>query len=112
MTVQQLELDLQPLTQPDYAPELTIDERFDAFHSANPWVLQALIDLAEDWSNHGGRRIGVKGLVETLRWHHVRATRGDTFKVNNTLVSRYARRIIAERPHLASVIETRELRAA
>lgn len=113
-TYADLELDLSPLSTPDLTPEMTLAERFDAFHKANPWVADALEALAVDWLAHGGRRIGVKALAETLRWHHQRSTRDETstFKINNSYVSYYSRLLIARRPVLAEYIETRVQKAA
>ena len=56
---EQLTLDLRPLTQPLYAPGMTLEERFEAFHAANPHVADALESLAAQWlSRH--RKVGVK----------------------------------------------------
>lgn len=111
-TDQQLSLDLRDFTTPEYAPEQTIAERFAAFHAANAWVADALEALAIDWLAHGGQRIGVKALAETLRWHHHRATHGEPFKINNSHVSHYSRLLLERHPEWSEVIETRTLRAA
>lgn len=112
MTAPQLSLDLGPFVDPTYSPEATIQERYEAWRDANPWVLPALARLLDDWTQHGGRRIGVKAAVEWLRWHHARATHGDEWKFNNSFASRMARDLIRQHPHLAECIETRVLRAA
>lgn len=105
-------LPLADFVVPEPDPELTIQERFEAFHAANPWVLTSLIALAESAKAHGESRIGVKALFERLRWAHARATMGDPWRLNNSYSSRYARLIIAERGDLAEMFETRALRAA
>ena len=38
-TAEQLALNLSPLVEPDYAPKASIQERYEAFIAANPWVL-------------------------------------------------------------------------
>ena len=108
----QLALPLGNLTIPDHQPEATIQERFEAFHAANPWVAQAIIALAESAKAHGERRVGMKALFERLRWSYNRATVGDRWKLNNSLTSRYARYVAEVRPDLADLFETRSLRAA
>lgn len=108
----QLTLDLAELVEPDYSPELTIQQRYELWRDANPWVLPTLARLLDDWSAHGGKRVGVKAAVEWLRWHYGRQTQGDEWRWNNTHTSRLARDLIEQYPHLADVIETRRLRAA
>lgn len=108
----QLELDIEGLVAPTYEKDATIQERFEAFHAANPWVYRAFEQLTEDWLRTGHQRIGMKMLAEILRWEYGRQTKGDVFKLNNTLVSRYARLLIDRHPEWADVFETRELKSA
>ncbi len=103
--------DLQPLVPPEHEPEATIEERFAAFHAANPHVADALEALAAQWFAAGHRKVGVKALVERLRWESGVQTHGDVYRINNSLVSHYARLLIARRPEWAEQIETRTLRA-
>ncbi len=111
MTTDQLALDLAPVVQPATVGG-SIQERFEAFHDANPWVCRALEQLTADLVGRGRRRIGIKSLFEVLRWHYNRATEGDDFRLNNSYTSRYARLLIDRHPEWADVFETRELRAA
>lgn len=101
--------DVAPLVRPTGA---TIQERFESFHSQNPWVAVALERLAREWLNHGHSRVGAKMLIERLRWEYGVRTRGDAFRLNNTLTSRYVRLLIQRNPEWADAFETRELRAA
>lgn len=89
----------------------TIQDRFETFHQLNPWVLESLIQIAREYRSAGRERIGVKALVEILRWHMSQKTRGDHFKLNNSYTSRYARLIVEKAPDLDGMIELRELRA-
>ena len=107
----QMQLDLAPLVTPDYAPDLTIAERFDAFHAANPHVADALEALAEQWLATNSR-VGVKALVERLRWEAGIQTTAADYRINNSLTAHYARLLIQRRPEWADRIETRQLRAA
>lgn len=112
MSAEQLTLDLAQLVTPDLEPEATIQQRYEAWRDANPWILPALARLLDDWSAHGGRRVGVKAALEWMRFFYARQIKSSDFRVNNSYSSRVARDLIAAYPHLASVIETRELRAA
>lgn len=113
MTAPQLELPLAPVVTPTYTPDLTIQERYEAWRDANEWVLPYLANLLTEWSENGGRRVGVKAACEWLRRDYQRIVRDDSgFAVNNSYSSRLARDLIRRYPHLEPVIETRELRAA
>lgn len=98
---------------PDHAPEATIQERFEAFAAANPWVGEALEGMALELHHRGRKRIGVKMLAERLRYEYERATHDptSTFRINNSYVSRYARWLVERHPELADSIELRELKA-
>lgn len=104
--------DIQPLVQPENDPTLTIQERFEAFHAANPWVLTALESLISDWLAHGHSRVGIKQMFEVIRWRYGRATSDTSFRLNNNWTSRYARLALDRHPEWADAIETRVLRAA
>ncbi len=102
------------MIRPEYAPELSIQDRFLLFHETNPWVFKALVDLAYALRNRGHRRFGVKLLFERLRFEYLLTTNDPTssWRLNNNMTSRYARMLIENVPELADCIETRELRAA
>lgn len=97
---------------PEPEGRASIQDRFDSFHAENPWVFQALEELTRDLVARGHKRVGMKMLFEVVRWHHARATVGDTFRCNNDWTSRYARLLIAAHPEWEHVFETRRLRAA
>ncbi|MGW2881321.1 hypothetical protein ACWDBP_34900 [Streptomyces sp. NPDC001233] len=88
----------------------TIQERFEAFHRLNPWVLHALESLTSDYLGHGAKRVGIGMLFEVLRWRYVAATAGDDFRLNNNFRSRYVRLLIERHPQWARVFEVRALR--
>lgn len=91
---------------------LTLDERYTQWAEANPWVLDQIERFADELAAAGVKRIGIKALVERLRWDWTisRATTGDRWKLNNSFTSRLARALIARRPDLAPMIETRRLK--
>ncbi|MFB7442892.1 hypothetical protein ACFC01_32065 [Streptomyces mirabilis] len=111
---QVLDLDdgIQPVQQPTIHPGQPIQQRFDAFHALNPWVLRHLEALAADCVAKGFRRVGIGMLFELLRWRYGQATQGDAFRLNNDYRSRYARLLIQRHPEWAHLFETRALRAA
>ena len=99
---------LGPVT---YADDATPFARFQAFHQANPHVLDALIDICLDVQARGRRRWSTKGAFEVLRWASIR-TDSDDFKLNNNYTAPYARLIAMVEPRLASFFAMRESDAA
>ena len=92
---------------------LTIQERFERFHAANPWVYRRLVDLARDLVRRGHHRVGIGMCWETLRYSAMWSSDPSSdFKLNDHYRSRYARLIVAQEPDLAEAFELRELRAS
>lgn len=93
---------------------LTIQQAFEAFHDAHPWVYRRLVDLARDYIQSGAKRVSIKMLFEVLRWQWRIATkdRNSQWALNNNYSSRYARLIATTEPDLSEAFECRELRAA
>jgi hypothetical protein len=89
-----------------------VQQTFPSFHALNPWVADALEEMALDALADGERRVGVKHFVEVLRWRYRKATTGEPWRLNNSFTALYARLLIERRPELAELIETRERRAA
>ena len=90
----------------------TIQEQFDEFHRLNPWVLNELVGMMREYRSMGRHKVGIKHLVEVIRWNYAKATSGSEFKINNNFTSRYARLIRLRHPDLAGMFNTRELKAA
>lgn len=101
---------LFPAIQPTHGRYETIDDRFQAFHQANPWVADELEKLSDVEYRHGDGRIGIKYLIEVLRWNYRRGTTGQPFRISNDYSSRYARLLVDRRPEFATLFEVRELR--
>jgi hypothetical protein len=85
---------------------LTLEQRFEAFHAANPHVYDHLRRLALD-ARRKGRQMGIKALYEVLRWQYAMATTDDDYKLNNSYTSFYARLLMEREPELAGYFETR-----
>lgn len=106
----QLELPIAAIRQPDHpAGKLSIQERFEAFHQLNPWILRHLETLTADCVERGLTRIGIGMLFEVLRWQYGIATQGEPWKLNNDFRSRYVRRLLELHPEWSSLFETRKI---
>lgn len=93
-----------------YARSHILDRAFDEFHKSNPSVYRKLVELARDLARRGHKRIGMKMLVEVLRWqHHLETTDVSGYKLNNNHASRYARLIMSTESDLAEIFEVRAL---
>jgi hypothetical protein len=91
----------------------TIDERFEAFHAANPDVYAELVRLARRAKARGHRRMGIELCFGALRWSRLMETTGERgFKLNDHFTSRYSRLIQEREPDLDGFFETRALRSA
>lgn len=89
-------------------PETDLERRFVEFHRRNPRVYAALEKKCLALFDSGRTRIGVAELVEDLRYEPSLKTAGDTFKLNNSYRSFYARLLIYKHSKLASIIGVRE----
>lgn len=104
--------DTRPLVDPDYDEGMTIEERFQTFHQANPHVYYALRDLAIGLKDRGWNHYGIKALFEVLRFKHAMRTNGDAYKLNNNYTALYARLLMEREPYLRGFFETRKRTAA
>lgn len=89
----------------------TIQARFEAFDASNPRIRQLFVRFAEEAMVAGKRKIGAKAIAERIRWFVEIETIGESFKLNNNYVSRYARIVSKIRPDLAPMFETRTLKS-
>lgn len=102
---------LPAFATPAPQPGATLDERFAAYHQANPWIARRLDEMTAELAAAGRTRVGIGMLFEVLRWEAARSTTGDPFRLNNSYRSRYARLLIERRPEWADVFELRRLAA-
>lgn len=91
--------------------EATLQENFERFHTANPYVYEEIVKLVRRAQRAGATRVGIGMVFEVLRWRHTLRTGGDDFKLNNNYRSRYARMIMAKEIDLDGMFEIRELHA-
>lgn len=87
-----------------------IEQAFNQFHKDHPEVYYALVRLAYEWRNAGGRKVGIATLYEKLRWEwHVSGLLdADGYKLNNNYKALYARKIMQLHPELDGIFEVRE----
>jgi hypothetical protein len=98
-----------PLVTPPTAPgaALTLKEKFELFHAANPQVYQNLRTLCYSWIRNGHRKAGIDTLFGVLRWQSAINTTGhEGYKLNNNLKAYYARELMKE-PPLAGMFDIR-----
>lgn len=100
------------MVDPVYNEQMTIAERFEVFHAANPHVARLLAEMALDLRRAGRTHYGMKALVEVLRFQYNVRTVGDVFKLNNNYTAHYARLLMEQYPELEGFFETRQIRAA
>jgi hypothetical protein len=87
-----------------------IQDNFERFHSSNPHVYSEMVRLARKMKAAGKQRYSVDGIGHVLRWNMDLTTQSsDAYKLNNSLMSRYARLIMQQEPDLAGFFETRVL---
>ena len=88
---------------------LTLAERFEAFHAANPHVLVEFESLCEQVIATGRRKIGAKTLAEVLRWRYWLTTDDPTshYRLNNNHTAFYARLILERHPEWDGLFELR-----
>jgi hypothetical protein len=91
-----------------------MEERFFAFHYANPWVLDRLADLARTLLRRGWHKIGIGLLTEQLRWTWATTTEdpNSEWKLNNDYRAFYVRLLEHTWPdEFAGVFEKRRSHA-
>lgn len=90
---------------------MTLHEKFEAFHEANPQVYVELVTLARQALKRGYKTYSINSLFEVVRWQRDISPLAttDEFKLNNNFRSRYARLIMEQEPDLAGFFETRQL---
>ena len=83
------------------------DQRFEAFHRANPHIFRALLSMTiyaiRDGWTHGSMNL----FFERLRWLWAVETKGDDYKLNNNFRAYYARLIMAYEPRARGFFRVR-----
>ena len=92
----------------DYNKSDNPEERFIAFHLANPHVLLALHQMARGMKAQGFKTGAIKLLLERLRWLWAMQTKGEAYKINNNYAPFYARVLMEYDPILADFFKVRQ----
>lgn len=99
----------------DDLPEVdadTLQARFEAWLAvdANQAIYQAFRQAALDMRRAGRKRFGAKAITEKLRYESsLYSVDPEGWKINNSIVSRLARKLLAECPELEGFLELRKL---
>jgi hypothetical protein len=100
---------------------MTTQERFEAFHKANPHVYAMFRYFVKELLKSGHTRISPNFIVDRIRWEMMAptiATPGSGWhvagakplKINDHFASRYARLFIRDHPLAEKIVELRTLR--
>lgn len=89
----------------------SLEAKFREFHAANPHIYSELVRLAREARAAGRNVIGIRMLWERMRWDLFIQTKGDEYKLNDHLTSRYARLIQHQEPDLRGIFKLRTLRS-
>lgn len=91
---------------------MTIQERFELFHTNNPHVYRLLRRFALEAKARGRVCFGARQVYERARWFASFETDSDDqFKLNDNYISRYARKLMEDESELEGFFRTRRLRA-
>lgn len=91
----------------DFSEVSEAEQKFRQFHAANPRVYETLVRLSREALARGRRKIGIKMLIEVVRWEIWLTTSDEDFKINNNYAPRYARLMMEKEPDLAGVFNLR-----
>jgi len=88
-----------------------LTESFEAFHSENPHVYDALVALALDMRRRGMKRVSVDFVYQVARWEVIKSTGDIEYKLNDHHRAFYARLIMVNEPELVDIFELRSSEA-
>lgn len=97
---------------------LTVRQKFEAFHAANPHVYHWYKRFAAELIQAGVKRLSSKAIIERIRWEATITTtgagwnigRGKPFLIDNRFTPYYARKLAGDFPNIGKLFEMRELR--
>lgn len=87
-----------------------LEKKFKEFDRRNPQVYKSLVDLAYQLRERGHKVIGIKMLIEVVRWQTKLKTTDEDYKINNNYAPFYARKIMNDNPSLDGMFNLREQR--
>ena len=101
--------DFECVRIPDTHPSMSLSERFEAFHRANPHVYRAIVKVSRGARAMGHEHYSIARIFEYLRYTSL-VTTGEEWKLNNSYRAFYARMAMSREPDLANFFETRTQR--
>lgn len=82
---------------------------FLRFHEQNPEVFARLVHFAREAKAAGRMRLGMRLLIERVRWEwSIEIRRTDEFRINDHVAPQYVRLLSETHPDLASLFKRRE----
>ena len=90
--------------------KISMPVRFLIFDALNPWVYREIKKRALEVAGFS-KKVGMKSIIEDIRWHVWRLTEGqECFKINNSFAPYYTRTLLIDEPQLRGVIEVRKMK--
>jgi len=97
-----------------YKIKESIQERFLAYHAANPEVYDAIVNIARRIKERGLKKVGIGLIWERLRWLSYMKIddqqEAEKYRFPNDYRSRYARMVMEREADLRDLFNTRTLR--
>lgn len=90
---------------------MTLQEKFELYHAANPHVYKLFEKYARRARNAGFVRYSANSIFEVIRWHLNIDTVGEIYKMNNNYRAFYARKFMEENPAYRGFFEIRKQRS-
>ncbi len=88
--------------------DISIVGRFTLYHANNAHIYELFKRFAYEVLASGRKRFSVNAIFERLRWHQTFEVKGDSFKLNNSYRSCYARLLIRDDARFKNFFETRK----
>lgn len=100
------------MAEPTLFP-VTIQERFERYHTKHPEVFNHLVRLAREVKSTGLKRCGISLLWERLRWFYwIECDASEKYRMNDNYRSRFVRLLIDKHPEFKGFFKLRRLRAS
>jgi len=78
---------------------MTIQDKFNKYHAANPDVYALFVKYAREVQTVGFTRYSAWAIMNRIRWHHdVNTPMKGEFKISNDYIAWYARKAISDYP--------------
>jgi hypothetical protein len=105
-------MDFDAAPVPREREKRTLAERFADHDRERPELYAEFKAICEQLLAKGVQHYGAKSVFEYIRFHRrLNGRDADGYKCNNSFVSLYVRKLLQERPDMAGLFETRQLRS-